>query len=66
MIGVASSARNVATERTQAGQAADVLRANARPNDLVVYCPDQLGPDLSRLLEGERLRQRTFPGGAPP
>jgi mannosyltransferase len=66
VIGVASSARNVATERTQAGEAAEVLRADARPNDLVVYCPDQLGPDLSRLLEGERLRQRTFPGARRP
>ena len=36
--------------RTQAAQVAAVLRAQLRPGDLVVYCPDQLGPAVSRLL----------------
>ena len=38
------------TPRTQAAQVAAVLRAQLRPGDLVVYCPDQLGPAVSRLL----------------
>ena len=42
--------RNVVTNRTQAGQVAAVLRADAQPGDLVVYCPDQLGPAVHRLV----------------
>jgi hypothetical protein len=36
--------------RTQAGKTAAILRADLQPGDLVVYCPDQLGPAVSRLL----------------
>jgi hypothetical protein len=61
-----SSARNISEDRTQAAQPAEVIRAEARRNDLVVYCPDQVGPDVSRLLEGLPLRQKTFPSGARP
>ncbi|HUR48093.1 MAG TPA: glycosyltransferase family 39 protein [Acidimicrobiales bacterium] len=52
-------------ERTQAGEIAAVLATRARANDLVVYCPDQLGPAVARRLEGlghgDRLRQVTYP-----
>jgi hypothetical protein len=65
-LGFVSSARNITEERTQAAQSADIIRANAEPGDLVVYCPDQVGPDVSRLLEGIDLRQRTFPDGDRP
>jgi hypothetical protein len=34
--------------RTQAGEVADIL-AQAKPGDLVVICPDQLGPAVHRL-----------------
>ena len=37
------------TNRTQAGEVAAVLRADAAPGDVVVYCPDQLGPAVHRL-----------------
>jgi hypothetical protein len=36
--------------RTQAGQTAALLRTGLRPGDVVVYCPDQLGPAVDRLL----------------
>jgi len=36
--------------RTQARATAALLRAHLRPGDLVVYCPDQLGPAVDRLL----------------
>ena len=36
--------------RTQAARTAVALERGLAPGDLVVYCPDQLGPDLSRLL----------------
>jgi hypothetical protein len=65
-LGLVSAARNINEDRTQAAQSADAIRADARPGDLVVYCPDQVGPDVSRLLEGVPLRQRTFPDGDRP
>lgn len=49
VLGFVGAGRNVGTNRTQAGQVAAVLRADARPGDLVVYCPDQLGPAVHRL-----------------
>lgn len=36
--------------RTQAGLTAQTLTRLLQPGDLVVYCPDQLGPAVSRLL----------------
>ena len=36
-------------DRSQAGEVADAL-ALAAPNDTVVFCPDQLGPAVHRLL----------------
>jgi len=66
--GLLGGIRNAVDHRTQAFQVADVIRAEAKPGDFVVYCPDQVGPDTSRLLEdGPRgLVQLTFPDGAPP
>jgi mannosyltransferase len=65
--GFVGGARNVVDERTQAGRVADVILAEAKPGDAVVYCPDQLGPGVSRLLASRRsLDQLTFPAGAAP
>ena len=56
--------------RTQAGEIASVLVNRARANDLVVYCPDQLGPAVERRLNesrrGRSLRQLTYPDLASP
>jgi len=46
--------------RTQAGQVANVINKYASPNDVVVYCPDQLGPAASRLITVP-VQQFTFP-----
>jgi hypothetical protein len=64
-LGLAASASNVTTNRTQAGQVAAAIRAGAKPGDVVGYCPDQLGPSVSRLLPSN-LVQLTFPAGQPP
>jgi mannosyltransferase len=67
LVGLGSASRIAFGDRTQAGQVADVIRARARPGDLVLYCPDQLGPSVSRLLSGTRgLQQLTFPRGDRP
>jgi uncharacterized membrane protein len=51
--------------RTEAGLVSEVLNQEGRPGDLVVYCPDQLGPAVSRLLH-QPLTQLTFPRGIGP
>lgn len=48
-------------QRTQAGQVAAVLNLQAQPGDMVVYCPDQLGPAVDRLLKVPNVTQITFP-----
>ncbi len=66
-IGVVGGVRNVTTNRSQAAQSTNIIAAEARPGDVVAYCPDQLGPSASRLLGGvPGLVQLTFPDGAAP
>ena len=53
--------------RTQAGELAAALTAQARAGDLVVFCPDQLGPAVSRELAGDpAVRAITYPRGTAP
>jgi hypothetical protein len=66
-LGFATAIPSAAGDRTTAGRVAAVLRAQARPGDVVAYCPDQLGPSVSRLLEDTAgLRQLTFPRATAP
>jgi mannosyltransferase len=64
-LGFVGGGRNVGTNRTQAGQVASVLRADAKPGDVVVYCPDQLGPAVSRIAP-PGLDQVTYPAFGSP
>jgi mannosyltransferase len=57
---------SVFRERTTAPKVARILAASAQPGDVVAYCPDQLGPSVSRLLDDRSLVQLTFPTAAPP
>jgi mannosyltransferase len=67
IIGLGSGLRIVVDNRTQAAEVANPIRAGAKPGDVVLYCPDQIGPSVSRLLEGKRgLVQLTFPVGDRP
>lgn len=67
VLGFAGAIRNVVTDRTQASEVADVIAAEHGAGDLVVYCPDQTGPSVSRLLRDiTDLRQVTFPAFAAP
>jgi hypothetical protein len=67
IIGLGSSFRTVFDNRTQAAEVANPIRAGAKPGDVVLYCPDQVGPSVSRLLEGKPgLVQLTFPVGDRP
>jgi mannosyltransferase len=59
-LGFVGGVRNVKTNRTEAGQVAAVLKAQAQPGDLVVFCPDQLGPAVHRLVSAG-LDEVTYP-----
>ena len=64
--GFVGSVPNISVDRTQAGQISRAIEARAAPGDLVVYCPDQLGPAMSRLLPAGRYVQTTYPRHLPP
>jgi len=51
------------TNRTMAAKVASVINKEANPGDLVVYCPDQLGPAVDRLVHVIGLQEATFPRG---
>jgi 4-amino-4-deoxy-L-arabinose transferase-like glycosyltransferase len=64
-VGLLGGLRNATTDRTQAAQVAAVLNARAKPNDVVVYCPDQLGPSVHRLAP-KGLRSFSYPSSKDP
>jgi hypothetical protein len=66
IFGLGSGLRVVLDDRSEARPVADAIRAGAKPGDVVLYCPDQIGPSVSRLLGGKRLVQLTFPVGDRP
>ena len=53
VLGLAIALPQVADPRTQAGEVAQAL-GDATPGDVVVFCPDQLGPAVARLIPPER------------
>ncbi len=66
LLGLVGGVRNVVFRRTSADRVVALIEANGgRPGDLIVYCPDQLGPDVARLLP-PGYQQATFPDGASP
>jgi uncharacterized membrane protein len=65
--GLVSCAQNVTTQRTQANQVATVLNAQAKPGDVIGFCPDQLGPSVYRQVDDpSQYRMLTFPRGTGP
>lgn len=60
VLGFGGGVRNLLTNRTQAAQVASVLEKKSQSGDLVVYCPDQLGPSVHRLAPHD-LDQVTYP-----
>jgi len=60
--GLVSSAQNVTTQRTQAGAVAAAINAEARPGDIIAFCPDQLGPAVYRQIQDpSQYEMITFP-----
>jgi uncharacterized membrane protein len=56
-----AATRNVTYTRSASRQNADLIRKYAKPGDLVIYCPDQLGPSTARELDDLPVEQLTFP-----
>ena len=65
VVGVGGLIRNVTENRTQMGDIASSIAGRARSNDVVIYCPDQLGPATHRVLrrtpQGRSLREYVYP-----
>ena len=64
VVGIVGIQPVMAYERTQAASVAHHLRMSAQPGDVVAYCPDQLGPSVSRMLPPDlerSLTQLTYP-----
>jgi mannosyltransferase len=60
--GLISSAQNVTTQRTQANAVAAAINAQAKPGDIIAFCPDQLGPSVYRQIDNPSQYQMvTFP-----
>jgi mannosyltransferase len=60
--GFVGGVRNVVDNRTQGGDVASAIREGAQAGDVVAYCPDQVGPSVSRNLKGvSGLSQMVFP-----
>lgn len=69
MLGLGLGFGESRASRTPATAFATVLQANVRPGDVLVFCPDQLGPALSRAIDGTpvaELRQGVYPDWATP
>ncbi len=65
--GLVSSAQNVTTQRTEAGAVAAAINTQAKPGDIIAFCPDQLGPAVYRQIQDpSRYEMITFPRRAAP
>jgi mannosyltransferase len=67
-LGLSLAAGGAFLPRTEAGDFARALKAQAGPGDVVAYCPDQVAPAVNRIL-GDGLQgvaQVTYPRGTPP
>jgi hypothetical protein len=64
-LGLWLGVNSATTPRTEAPLLARALLRQVEPGDVVVYCPDQLGPALSRLLPAS-ITQLTYPRLATP
>jgi hypothetical protein len=65
LIGLVAGTSDVRRERTQATEAAGVLERLARPGDVMLVCPDQLGPGLARTVPSW-MKVYVVPTYAPP
>lgn len=65
LLGGIGAVRNVVTQRTQGGEVAEYIANQGAPGDLVAFCPDQLGPSVTRKLP-DGFVGLTFPDAGDP
>jgi hypothetical protein len=66
VFGLLGGLTQATTPHTQAGRVADVLNAQAKTGDLIVYCPDQLAPAVEARLTVPGVDRLTLPQQADP
>ena len=67
VFGLVAAQHWLTIERTASPYVATVINEKARAGDVVVYCPDQVGPATTRLLRASLgLRELTFPATRSP
>jgi len=67
LAGVAGGYVDVQMQRTQATETAAALAREAKPGDVLLVCPDQLGPGLARTIPASLgLKIHLIPTWAPP
>jgi mannosyltransferase len=64
-LGFLAAVPNAFLSRTQGGAVGSTISALGHPGDVVAFCPDQLGPAVSRTLHGD-FQALTFPRGTGP
>jgi hypothetical protein len=65
VLGFLATIPNAYISRTGAGQVGAAILAQAHPGDVVAYCPDQLGPAVSRVID-DRFKEIAFPRNSAP
>ncbi|OHV50347.1 glycosyltransferase family 39 protein [Pseudofrankia sp. BMG5.36] len=65
LAGVIGGYTDVQMQRTQATDVASILKREAKPGDLLLICPDQLGPGLARTIPAG-LKVHLVPTWGPP
>ncbi len=60
--GLAVGADEARRDRTQARDVAAMIDAAAHPDDMVIFCPDQVGPSTLRELKGD-ITSVAYPSG---
>jgi mannosyltransferase len=65
LLGLCTGAITATYRRTTARQVSTAIKERGSPGDVVAYCPDQLGPAVSRYVP-DQFVQLTFPRGLRP
>ena len=59
-LGWVGNVRNLTSDRTSATKVAPIIKREAKPGDVIFYCPDQVAPAVHRLL-GKGFDEVTYP-----
>jgi hypothetical protein len=66
LVGAATGVPAAGVQRASAADIAAAFTTAAAPGDVLVYCPDQLGPPVARAIGDDGYRQVVYPTLEPP